>query len=286
MLARLIEAAIAELPGEQHARRARLVGMLATADRDRGDLVKAEEKFREAVKHLDAARGPGDPNSLNGRRLLARVLIDQHRVDDARVIFREVLAAIRETYGDPHPLLVAALLEVGRDYAQAGAFAEARTTYAEALAMTETLRGSSHPQVAQVLRSIGFLGLVDDPHAARAAFARAVTIVEANPGKQRELAAVLVGRGEAELATNDPAAAVASLERGFSLWAESRIDHNLAPTARFALAQALWLTAGDHRRARALATEALEEYRTTKGPWSATVDEVTGEVDRWLETHR
>ena len=286
MLARLIEAALAELPGEQHARRARLVGLLATADRDRGDLAKAEERLREAVKHLDAARGPGDPNSLNGRKLLARVLIEQHRVDDARVVFREVLAAVRETYGDPHPLLVAALLEVGRDLAQADALAEARTTFGEALAMTEALHGTTHPQVAKVLRSIGFLGLVDDPPGARSAFARAITIVEANHGNQRELAALLVGRGEAELATGDASAAVASLERGFSLWRESRIDHNLAPTARFALAQALWKTAGDRRRARALATEALEEYRTTKGPWSETVGEVTGEVDRWLETHR
>jgi tetratricopeptide (TPR) repeat protein len=286
MLAKLIETALAELPGEQHSRRARLVGMVATFERDRGDLAKAEHGLREAVKHLDAAHGSSDPNALNGRRLLARVLIKQRRIDDARAIFREVIATIRETYGDPHPLLVAAMIEVGQNYAQIGAFTDARATYTQALAMAETLNGSTHPQVAIVLRSLGFLGLLDDPAAARTAFGRAVTIFEAMPGKQRDLASVLVGRGEAELAAGEAKAAVASLERGFALWAETRVDRNLAPTAKYALAQALWQTKGDRRRARVLATEALEAYRTTKGPWSDTVDEVTGEVERWLETHR
>jgi eukaryotic-like serine/threonine-protein kinase len=286
MLVRLTESALAELPGEQHMRRGKLAGYLATFDRDRGELAKAEQGLREAVKHLDAARGPGDPNSLNGRRLLARVLMQEKRVADVRVVVDEVFAAIRKTYGDPHPLLVAALNEVGQLYADADAYSDARATYKQALAMAEALHGPSHPQVAIVLRHLGFLGLVDDHADGRRAFTRAVEIVEPLPGRRRELAALYVGRGEAELATGDAAAAVVSLERGFALWAESRIDRYLAPTAQYALAQALWQTGGDRARARTLATEALETYRTTKGPWSPTVDEVTGEVDRWLKTHK
>ncbi|MGN6105564.1 MAG: protein kinase domain-containing protein, partial [Kofleriaceae bacterium] len=288
LLESLIETALGELPGPQHARRARLATSLAELYERRGERAPAAEHARAAVQHYDQDPGRlrGEPHGLNARRNLARLLIEQHRLDEAREIHGQALDAIRATYGAQHPLVVAGLVEQAVQLATADQWREALEVLDQALALAEAIHGPDHPQVAQVLRKRGFVALEHEPATAERAFARALAILERLPGRGDALGGLLVGRGEAELAIGNARAAVASLERGFALWAEHRIEPHLAPTARFALARALWQTGGDRARARALATQARDEYRTTQGSWTPHVDQVVGEVTAWLESHR
>jgi len=96
-----------------------------------------------------------------------------------------------------------------------------------------------------------------------------------------ERATLLVGLADAQLATGDAATAVATYERCFSVWGDTRIDEHLRPDAQFGLARALWNSGGDKVRAKKLAEEARDGFVANKGPWLPKADEVR----KWLKQH-
>ncbi|HTE52989.1 MAG TPA: tetratricopeptide repeat protein [Kofleriaceae bacterium] len=283
LLARLVDSGLAELPGDQSARRGRAAGNLANYYEYKQDFPAAEAKMGEAHRSFRALYGPGNGWTLMAREGQARLLSTQGRHGAAVAIMAEVLGTTRAVYGDDHPLVGKALLGQGVFHAHAQDRDAARDCFQRALAVFEKAQGPDHPMVAEALRKIGYLALDDDPAAARAAFARAIAIFEKTSGsKNPELAPLLAGLGEAELLTGDAAAAVTTLERSLAVWGESKVAAHLIPNTRYALARAVWQSGGDRRRARALAEQAREEYLANRGPWLPKADEVAA----WLKAHR
>src|SRR5262249_38177113 len=144
----------------------------------------------------------------------------------------------------------------------AAAFARSRT-------ISEHLFGPDHPMVAQALRKLAFSELDRNPVAARDSFARAIDILERASKRKDDpdLIPLLVGLADAQLATGDTATAVATYERSFALWGDTRTYEHLRPDAQFGLARALWLSGGDKARARKLAEDARDGYVANQGPW-------------------
>jgi tetratricopeptide (TPR) repeat protein len=112
---------------------------------------------------------------------------------------------------------------------------------------------------------------------ARQSFERARVIWERELGlDDRNLAYALTGIGLSYLAEDDPASALAPLERAFKIREAHEVDPSRRAETRFALARSLWETNRDRARARGLAEQAREGY--AKSDAKAKVVE----VDNWL----
>jgi tetratricopeptide (TPR) repeat protein len=282
LLVRMIEASLAELPGEQMLRRARLAGNLAQLAMRTNDIPAAVAAMTDAEARFTKALGATHPTTLMARQNL-NALIDRTG-DYPRSIaaHRELLATLREAYGD-HPLVVRELTNFAITYTRAKRSEDARPLFEEALALADRIHGPEHVALVGTLRAAGYFFLeVNDFARAHEVLARAVTTFERTAPAGPELAALLVGLGQAEHGTGKPAQAVTTLERALTLWGTSRSNAHLLPSAHYALARALWDSGGDRRRARALALQARDGYRTAGGPWAEAADTVS----TWLERHR
>jgi len=280
LLAKLIETNLTELPGPQRSRRGRVAGNLANYYHTRQDWARAERAADLAQRMFTEELGPAHPYVVMARETRAHIESTQGHQDKALEIIRDLLTDLQRTYGESHPMIAKALDAEGGYLAHAQRNDEAGAAFERALTINERLYGPDHPRVADVLRKIGYLEMERDSQIARRSFERAVAISEhANIGGP-ELAPLLSGLGEAQLLTSDAAVAVDTLERALAAWGDFRVAGHLLPSAKFALARALWDSGGDRNRARTLAQEAHAEFLANKGPWQPRADRVA----QWLAT--
>jgi len=283
LLAKLIEAGLADLPGAQRLRRARAQANLANYYEDKHDFAAAERAAKLAGDAFRDELGPAHPFTIMSLQSQARIQGSENHPTEALAIATKVVDEVERAYGPDHPLMIEALLGRGVDLSFSQRNGEARAAFQRALAIAEKRYGPNHPQVATVLRKIAYLELAKHPAEARDEFARALAIETAARGRDTpDVAALYAGLGEAQLGAGDPATAVATLERAFAVWGDSQVAKHLQPQAKYALARALWEANRDRPRARRLATEARDELVANGGPWRARADE----IDKWLTTHR
>jgi tetratricopeptide (TPR) repeat protein/predicted Ser/Thr protein kinase len=282
LLVKLIETALAELPGDQSLRRARMSANLVNYYEGRQDFATAEARAAQAYRYFRAEYGPAADWSIMLRQSQARLLTTQGRYAAAIAIHAEILGTVRAVYGEDHPMVGDSLIAQGVTLAHAQRRAEGLKAFQDALGVFERAQGPDHPMVAEALRKIGFMAVDDEPAVALPAFTRAVAIVEKNSGAEAlELTPLLTGLGQAQLSTGDAAGAVKTLERALRIWGERQNYRHLLPSAHFALARALWETGGDKARARALAEKARQAFLDNKGPWLPLASEVAA----WQKSH-
>ena len=283
LLVRMIETGLTELPGDQTLRRARLAGNLANYYHDKRDFPAAERSAAIAVRGFGETLGAFHPYTLMARGTEAHIQGSQLRYDKATAITTELLADLRRTYGDAHPMVAEFQLSEGVYLALAQRNDEARVAFERARAIAEAVYGPDDVRVADALRKIGFLEMDRDARSASAAFSRAIAIYEKSGRRDAiELAPLLAGLGEAQLLAGEPVDAVATLERALAMWGDSRVAPHLIPNTKYVLARALWDGHGDRERARRLAEEARGEFLANQGPWKPKAKEVAA----WLSNHR
>jgi tetratricopeptide (TPR) repeat protein len=141
--------------------------------------------------------------------------------------------------------------------------------------------GAGHPDLATQLSNRGeILNALGRSRDARASFEKARIIWERELGlESRNLAYALTGIGLSYLSDADPLNAIVPLERAFKIREAQESDPSRRAETRFALARALWESARDRPRARALAEEAREGYA------KAELKTKLAEVDIWLHVH-
>jgi serine/threonine protein kinase/tetratricopeptide (TPR) repeat protein len=141
--------------------------------------------------------------------------------------------------------------------------------------------GAGHPDLATQLSNRGeILNALGRSRDARASFEKARIIWERELGlESRNLAYALTGIGLSYLSDADPLNAIVPLERAFKIREAQETDPSRRAETRFALARALWESARDRQRARALAEEAREGYA------KAELKTKLAEVDTWLHVH-
>ncbi|WP_305804809.1 serine/threonine-protein kinase [Stenotrophomonas sp. YIM B06876] len=88
--------------GERHPVMINLQRSLATAYRELGDTVSAEQQLRAARADAEQVHGPRHPETLAIRRLLAAVLIDQGQLIQAERELRQAHALTVQTLGPQH----------------------------------------------------------------------------------------------------------------------------------------------------------------------------------------
>jgi len=283
LLVKMIDDSLANLPGKQLRRRGVEQANLSHYYEMRHDFAKATQAIEAAYQAFREEVGPTHPYTLMARDTEAHLEATQTHYDKAIAMEQSILADLHAAYGAEHPMIARMELGLGTYYAFAQKLDDALAAFRRALAISEHLFGPNHPEVAQALRKIAFTEIDRHPAEARDAFARAIDIIERATHRKDDpdLIPMLVGLGDAQLASGDPASAVATFERAFTVWGDSRTDEHLRPDAEYGLARALWDSGGDKARAKKLAAQARDGYLANKGPWLPKADE----VQQWLKKH-
>ena len=107
---------------------------LAMTYEDANRLPDAIRICREALSRSRASLGPAKHATLDGTFLLARLFLKSNQPDDARPLFVEYLAGVRNIYGGDDPYYAQRLAVVGKALLEQRLFAEAEARLRESLA--------------------------------------------------------------------------------------------------------------------------------------------------------
>jgi tetratricopeptide (TPR) repeat protein len=239
-----------------------------------GRYAEAQAMHARASGILEDALGPAHPHVAMARTSLGNALAHQGRYEDAQAQFERALPIMEQVLGAAHPDVIDLRTNLGDALAWQGRHEEARAVLARVAPLLEQAQGNA--RVRGALVSLGrTLIRVGDLDAAARHLDRADDIAgdPATPA-DASLAATLLGAGELALARNQPAQAVAPLERALAL------DGTLyRAEIELMLARALWASNGDRQRALDLARTA-EAYYERLGNRARR-----DEVSRWLAAH-
>lgn len=216
---------------------------------------------------------------LTARRLLFLGMLSQLQGDGAGAIahYEAWLAATP----DPGPLeRGTAEANIGIAYLRHGRLEEADRHLSIARDLLETGYGEHHPELASVLLPRAEVRLAQGrPERADELFLAAVALT----GGKEEVYhkahyPALAGHGRTAIALGRYEEAIEPLEEAVGKAAEMGGNRAEMATWRFALAEALWSTDRDRRRALDLAREAYIDLAEAPSPWSG----VLPRVKRWL----
>jgi eukaryotic-like serine/threonine-protein kinase len=247
--------------GPQHPELAGLHNNYAVILFGRQDFAGAQAQLEQAARIQRQVRGE-HPHTALVIDNLGGLLVLQGKVDEGRKLIEEALAMREKTLGPEHPMVAQSLGNLASVLAQADDWGAARRLSERALSILEKAGGPGNPQVALLQQNLGTLDLREG--AAQRGHDRcreAVEIYEKEGGPTAPaLAEPLACLGWAQLELEQPAAALATLERAFSIRQEGQHEYN--GLVRLLLARALVKTGGDAARAAALRREARAHYRS------------------------
>jgi tetratricopeptide (TPR) repeat protein len=240
--------------------------------------------LRRALAIREKALGPEHP--LFGQALynFAATRLEQGDYDESLADFRRTLAIYEKGMGPNHSSVGPPLNAIGQILRLRGRYDEALAEHRRALAVAEKAWGPKHPDVAFALDFMGDVFRDQKKYSeALAHYSRALAIWQAALGPQDQVVAVaLTGIGRTEIERHRPAAALAPLTRALAIREAHPSDPTWVPETRFALARALWDTAQDRPRARALAAQARSGYAAVGLAGKADLMD----VDAWIAKHR
>ncbi len=250
-----------------------------------GDYTRAEIAHRQVLERRRAALGEGHPKVADSLDNLGVVRFHQGAYAEAKRDYEQALAmrvaalgAGHRDVGTSHNNLGGLLMETG-DEKGAAKHLEA------ALQIYEATLGRNHGDLAIPLSNLGELASRRGEHTLAITYCeRAQKLDEATGPDDPKLAYDLVCVGEAQLGTNQPRLARASLERALRLREASEGDLGELARTRFDLARALWAggAAADRVRARSLAASALEGFAGAGEAWKPR----HAEAAAWLQAPR
>jgi tetratricopeptide (TPR) repeat protein/tRNA A-37 threonylcarbamoyl transferase component Bud32 len=115
--------------------------------RDCGDYVEAEAAKRELAVAIDSLLSLPEAQQVGNQHILADVLIQQARYDDAEAIARGILANLRENRPAGHPDIALAMQQLSNVLMKLNQLDEAEQLLREALAIHKQKLGVEHPAI-------------------------------------------------------------------------------------------------------------------------------------------
>lgn len=285
---RYAEAAIRRAGGdpEREATRLRYVGIVVS--RREHKLEEGRELIERARAMFASSRGPRfDFDVASCDEGIAGIEFDRGHPDVALPLFVRV-ADVRETlFGENHPSVAVALVNVGETLTKLRRAQEALPILRRSVALAAALSASGgdayeHHILAAALRATGDLaGALDEDQRSRASYDRA-----GEAGRYWE-SFPLTGLGLDLLALGRPGEAVPLLERAVELRLTQPVAFEISES-RFALARALWATgdAAARTRAHAVALHAREDVTEDAERYGGTFAASRQEIEDWLAAHR
>jgi len=193
---------------------------------------------------------------------LGIVLDDQGKLEEALPVKERVLAIDEKVLGPGHPHVAFAEDQLAETLMLLGRPAEALEHARRGLAVRERALPPDSPFIAFSHSRIGYaLHALHRDGEALEEHRRALEIGQKRLGTDsRDLTFSLQGMGEDLRALGRPGEAVAPLTRALALREKYRVDPGQLADTRFELAQALWESSQDRKRARELASAAAVDY--------------------------
>jgi tetratricopeptide (TPR) repeat protein len=238
---------------------------------------QAPEPLDTEVVLLETAveRAGDDLARAESLHILGGVLYKVGRLEDALDRFRRAAVLMEKVLGPNHPFVAAMHNNAGVVLTDLGRFDEARASYERALLISQKALGPDHPEVGNTLVGLGRalvrVGRLDE---AQQHLLRGLTITEKALGPTHPQAAeALLGLGEVALERGQPDEALLPLQRALN-----EVNPPEKAELQFTTARALNLAGQEPERARRLATEALQHYRSIGNkPRSEAVSQWLGE---------
>jgi len=247
----------------------------------RGCLLGRPDEGIALRRTVEIAATRADDDLLRSQVLvdLAAVYSAAGELDKARRRYELAITVKREVVGKDHPDIARWYGLLGAVLHREGHLDQSRRCLDAARAIFERRLGRGHPEVAKTCYLLAELAKEQgNNNEALELCQRAIGIIERAGGNwTRELADCLLCIGEIWLAKTDPAKAREPLERALSL----RDGHADAECARirFCLAQALWDSGEEKKRAIELAKRSLAGYSEA----GDGAGKARAEVHSWLK---
>jgi tetratricopeptide (TPR) repeat protein len=193
-----------------------------------------EAAFEKSLSIREAAFGPNHLATAKALHNLAALLDEENEPERALPMMRRALEIKRQAAGEGNLSLTTSYQELGSVLAKLGRYDEALANAEKALAIRQKFLTPPNADIAESLMDIGRIHLL----------------------------------------RRDWPRSLDALEKAFAMADRREFPPHDAARIRFALAQALWESGTNRKRARALATEALPNASRYRG-----------EIEQWLRTH-
>ncbi len=246
-----------------------------------GAYADAATHYQQAREIFAAALGAQDPALAQIENNLGSLRAEQGDKQGALEHLTRGLGLTSMALGSSHPDVAVYLGNIGTIYSMMGDYEKAIEYSRRALKIEERIYGSDHPQVGISIHTLSVaFDMLERTEEARAGYERAARIFEAHFGQQHEYYAhATLGMANIAWTDGEHEVAIAGYERVVKTHAGlDGIGAEDRASALFVLAQALDKMNRDHARARSLAMQALELYRTLGEYTPPQAEEIT----RWL----
>lgn len=245
-----------------------------------------EKALEGGIESCDAFRRVLGEQHRTAAECLSRngvVLLRMGRNEESLKLQEQALPIAEAALGKDHPALGDFLTSAGNSYAAVGNVEKASAMYTRALDLSRRAFGPQHPTVAVALTNLGSLQFAQgDYKGALERYLSAVEIEEKALGsKHRSLAETLGHVGDTYLALEQPADAVAPLERAWAIYAEAKDKPPEVGALAFSLARALW-DSGTRDRGMELAQQAKQ---IASAGDSEDDKALVTQVDEWVAQH-
>jgi eukaryotic-like serine/threonine-protein kinase len=247
------------------------------------DVGRFDEALAQARRAVALLEGSDDAGAAQARVQLGTLLA--RKGDNAGAAHELALAlALQERVSGPeHPSVGVAAVQLAGALSGQGRHAEALAQDQRALALLTKALGPDHPKTAFTLSNVG-----DDlrrlgRHAEAVAHYRKALVAGQSLGPRHPFVPVtLTGLGRSLLASGATGEALRTFEKALALRRAGSADPSEVAEAQFGLAQALWASRREKRRAVQLAGDARELLDQSTQP----VPALRAELDGWLARNR
>jgi tetratricopeptide (TPR) repeat protein len=280
---RLASMATERLGLEDHVVVATLLNNVGIVQMAKREFDAALASYQESLRLREELLGPDSLETAAALNNVGTAYHARSEYETALTYFERSLEIKEQFLGPDHPEVAGQISNIGNVHAAHGDHVRALEAFRRSLEIRQQALGSEHPSIAPSLGNIArSLELQGNREEARGYYERALKVYEDSLGPRH----LDVGRMEHALGTitydlGQRAESIPHFERALEIREYGGATVRGLAQTRFSLGQAMWEGGGDRKRAHALATQALEEYRSL-GEEEQIIAMV---VESWLAGH-
>ena len=215
----------------------------------------------------------------------ASLLLERGQAAEAYTANHRIREAKERLLGPENPNLFASLYNEAVSLVLSDRPSEALPLYRRALALLAGVGRSGNSEAFGRFGLARALRGANDPAAALGEDRHAVEIYDAHPPPPGWIGDALYGEGEDLLAVNEPAQAIAPLERALKLRSTPDADAEDRANIELSLARALWDSGGDRARARKLAADAHDVLAPLAAKYGSFRAKTFAKLEAWRVAH-
>jgi eukaryotic-like serine/threonine-protein kinase len=265
--------------GDEHPDVASTLANIGAAFYESHERLRGEAVYRQALAMRERTLGPEHHLVATSLHDLALICMTTNRAAEATALQRKALGIAEKIFGPENPNTIVYVKGLAHALEADDKPAEALPLFERALEPLRLRLGENHVRVAETLYAIGTtkMALGRLPEALAAVQQSRAIFLRVYNQEYREEGEVLRSLGDIYLRLGKRAQALASLEAALAAHRKYESDPIAFAQTNAILAQALWGSARDRDKARALAFEAYEQLKA-----DPTLARERTSLERWM----